>query len=496
MFAGESPRLSQLLASPAALETARAAKIEDVEVLNPELLFPGMLNPRALGPDPLRQTSLPAPKARGRLRAPLLSFEGVISKDNADLIRKRPVPPDANGDVSPDHYIQMTNNVTKIFDKDNGELVAGPFPNNLFFAGTGSFCEEKNDGDPIVLYDHQAKRWIFTQLAFRGRDRHGHQCFAISQTRDPLGAYFLYEFVTAISIAGGDALNDYGKLGVWPDGLYYSHNEFELDGEQVLRFAAVAIAFDKKAMYAGDPDVRGIKFVEDSTTGPFTISLLPTHWEGKKKPRAGAPNLFWQALDEQILGDGTGVDGYRSWAFHADFKNPTLSTFIEQPRITAPAYNLALACDRNCFDQPPPGSVAAGNGLDEVGVRLMYRAQLRSFGGYESVVLNHTVNADGQGTGGIRWVELRDDGSGFRLFQTGTLAPADGNHRFMGSIAQDRRGNIALGYSVTGLETTPRCATRGAAPTIRRGRCRPSWSVRPAKASRCGAPIAGAIIPR
>lgn len=454
VFAGESPRLSQLLASQRSMAIARAGEIEDAEVPNPEFLFPGSRDPKALGPDPARQRFFPEAKAGARLMLPLLSFEGMTADDNADLLNKRPVPPDTNGDVSPDHYAQMNNNVGEIFDKDTGESVTGPFPNNIFFAGTGSYCEEKNDGDPIVLYDHASKRWIFSQFAIFDSNGSSHQCFAISQTRDPLGAYYLYDYVTAIPQVGGQALNDYEKLGVWRDGIYYSHNEFELRGNDLLRFAVAVIAFDKKAMYRGDSNARGIKFIPASP-GPFNIYLLPSHWEGKRKPRPGAPNIFWQAIDEEVFGDGTGVDGYRRWAFHADFRNPESSTFIELPRIPSPPYNTAMPCERNCFDQPAPGRVSAGQGLDDVGMRLMYRAQWRSFGSYDAVVLNHTVNADGFGTGGIRWVELRDHGAGFELFQTGTFAPDDGDHRFMGSIAQDGKGNIALGYSVTGRNTFP-----------------------------------------
>ncbi|MCP4662001.1 MAG: hypothetical protein GY856_41895, partial [bacterium] len=211
------------------------------------------------------------------------------------------------------------------------------------------------------------------------------------------------------------------KISVWRDGLYYSHNDFD-SGPGFTLLSAVAIAFDKAAMYAGDPAAVGIKFQLFPQPDRFPFYLLASHWEGNKKPELGAPNIYWQAFDEQVFGDGSGVDGYRQWAFSADFADPLSSTFVELPRIPAPPFNMVLPCGRNCFDQPPPGTVAEGHGLDDIGLRAMYRAQWRSFGQYDSVLINMTVNADGAGTGGIRWVELRDFGNGFQLFQTSTFA--------------------------------------------------------------------------
>ena len=86
----------------------------------------------------------------------------------------------------------------------------------------------------------------------------------------------------------------------------------------------------------------------------------------------------------------------------------------------------------------------------------MYRAQYRWFGTNARVVLNTTVDA-GDNRGGIRWAETRsaDGQSNWSLQQDGTFAPADGNERWMGSIAQDQAGNIALGYSTAGPSLFP-----------------------------------------
>jgi PKD repeat protein len=85
----------------------------------------------------------------------------------------------------------------------------------------------------------------------------------------------------------------------------------------------------------------------------------------------------------------------------------------------------------------------------------MYRLQYRNFGGYQVMLTNHSVNADGTGRAGVRWYELRNYGSGWSIYQQGTYAPADGNSRWMGSIAMNGKGDIGLGYSVSSSSTFP-----------------------------------------
>ena len=468
VFQGESPPLTDLLADLASNMTARdhagTAEFYDIPNQEVDLLQGKAAAEFASGEDPVRQSSVwRKSQPTGSLSLPELSFEGNTNADNAALLGVLPAPPDVEGDVGKDYYAQMNNVVSEIFHKSDGSSASGPFPNNIFFAGTGSFCEATNSGDPIVLYDHEDQRWIFSQFAIFDPDGKSYQCFAVSKTRDPLGAYYLYQYEVATPIqAGGAALNDYEKITVWHDGLYYTHNEFQFGPTSGIGVAA--IAFDKDAMYDGESDAVAVKFSLTPDATGFPFYLLPSHWEGNKKPKNGAPNIFFQAVDRPIFG-GPGVgDGFRQWAFSADFENPANSTFTELPFIETPDFNLVIPCGRNCFDQPSPGTVAEGNGLDDIGLRAMFRVQWRSFGRYDSALLNMTVNADGNGLGGVRWTELRDYGNGFELYQTGTFAPSDGNHRFMGSIAQDRKGNIALGYSVTGLNTFPSIRYTGRTP--------------------------------
>ena len=495
-FQGQSPPLTELAAAFAA-NLPLFDVIRDEEIPNPEVDLRAItrqsFEPKAgiVGTgDPARQT---ADGTGGTTPLPSLSFEGASGQDNADVTGGRPVPPDTEGDIGEKFYVQSNNNVFKIFDKSTGALVLGPLPNNIFYAGTGgSFCEINNDGDPIVLYDHQEKRWIFSQLAIFEFDPDlgvfvAHECFAVSATADPLGAYHLYDFVTAVpQFAGGlAALNDYPKLAIWPDGIYYTANDFELVQGGFQLTNASAIAFDKQAMYAGDPAV-GIQFKIGplGSTNVVNAWLLPSHWEGETPPEQGTPNTFWQLFDsEQFTFDGsTGPDGVLHWDFVADFDTPLSSQFIPRGLIEFPEVEsfVCSGAGRNCVDQPSPGTIAEGQGIDTIDFRLMFRAQFRRFGddedsdsdsdgdsdsdsdsdAFDAVVLSGTVDADGDGSNGVaeagvRWAELRNHGSGWSLHQAGTFAPQDGEQRFMGSIAQNKRGDIALGYTVSSAETFP-----------------------------------------
>jgi hypothetical protein len=484
VFVGETAALRDLAVSPAAAAQLSAAASAIRAVPNPDMDLRSLKTPlaraRTLGllnvpttGDPARQST---DGLAGTTPEPHLSFEGTSDDDNADVTGVRLVPPDTEGDIGHKYYIQMNNIVFEIFDKKDGSSVLGPLPNNIFFAGTGTACDLTNDGDPIVLYDHKAKRWILSQFAipvFSGGvpDQEGHQCFAVSKTKDPLGGYYIYDYIMPASFGGFFNLNDYPKLGVWTDGYYYTANDFEClptgPGTCGFFFTNVsAVAFDKEAMLKGEPAI-GIQFKIGpiGATNEIFIGVQPSHWEGKITPKWGAPNTFWQTFDSEqfTLNGDTGPDGVWHWEFDADFENPGNSTFVSKGLIEFPEYEsfVCAGLGRNCIDQPSPGTIADGNGLDSLDFRTMFRSQYRQFGNYASVVVSVVADADGDpGNGavaaGVRWAELRrTKRSGWSLHQAGTFAPDDGEQRFMPSIAQNKRGEIALGYTVSSTQTYP-----------------------------------------
>lgn len=407
------------------------------------------------GQDPLRQTSaLPEPGAQAT-SAPLVNVPGLSDDDNAATIGGRVVPPDTEGDIGPNHYMQWINLILGVWDVSrdvNGTptgatLQAGyPKAGNSIWAGfTGSpaadACRTTNNGDPIVLYDHLADRWFISQFAIN----QGVQCIAISTTGDPSGSYQRWAFV----VSPGEQ-NDYPKFGLMPEAYYLSLRDFPSnDGT----FAS-AVAFDRAAMLAGSTSPTFVKFSMPCLSNNCPDGIQPPHLEGPAPP-GGTTSVFVRAWDDDFEGPLTGADGYRLWAFVPDFATPANSTFTELPFVVSSNPWDSTVCgffQRSCIPQPRGRGAERLDPADEL---QMYRAQWRHHGTHDSLVINTTVDADGNDTAGIRWAELRNSGSGWTIHQEGTYAPADGENRWMGSAAMNGSGDIALGYSVSSLNTFP-----------------------------------------
>jgi hypothetical protein len=376
---------------------------------------------RELERDPLLDASNAFVSPSAPTPAPSLSFEGTSDDDNAAVVGGRFVPPDTNGDVGLDHYIQMNNVVFEIYDKATGASVLGPAAGNVPWAGFGGICQTDNDGDPIVLYDHMADRWVFSQFANPPGGNNGHQCFAVSTSPDPTGTYFRYDFLVSPG-----AFNDYPKIGIWPDAYYISINEFAA-GPGGFN-GALAVAVERSRMLVG-----GVPRMVCIPVPGSNFSLQPSHLGGPA-PAAGTPNTYVSQVDGS-------PDGYRMWDFSVNWTNPGASTFTLLPFVASPAFDTSVSQ----VPQAAPGEMLAAL----AGRFTMYRAQFRQFSDFRSIVLNHTVDVGGN-RAGVRWAELRNAGGPWVLHQTGTQAPADTLHRWMGSIAQDRNNNIALGYSASG----------------------------------------------
>ena len=403
-----------------------------------DVLSPPVVVPRKQM-DPLLRPRQPAGAAKA-LTAPTAAptvganFDGIGATGV--------LPPDTIGAVGPNHYIQMVNSAFAIYDKA-GNLLAGPSQINSLWKGFGGPCESDNDGDPVVRYDYLADRWLVSQFAI---DKNM-QCIAISRGANPVtSGWFLYAFPTT-DAQGNPVTPDYPKIGVWPDAYYMSSQRgFPSSGLDVW-------AFERDRMLAGQP-ARQVQFA----VGAPSIVLQPADLNGLVPP-PGTPNFFVRQLDGQRFG---GQDRLEIYAFSVNWQNPAASTFQLAATLPTAAFDSVL-CNAglmgNCV--PQPGTNAR---LETLTVWPMFRAQYRNFATHETLLLNHTVDATGQDLAGIRWYELRRPANGtWSIFQQGTHSP-DGVHRWMGSIAMDEAGNVALGYSVANAQTFPgiRLATRRA----------------------------------
>jgi PKD repeat protein len=369
----------------------------------------------------------------------LANFEGV---NNRNLV----LPPDTVGDIGPDHYVQMVNLSLAIWDR-NGTLLYGPVDASTLWQGFGGPCATTNDGDPIVLYDQLADRWMLSQFALPNYPSGPfYQCIAVSQSGDPLGAYHRYEFKVSDT-----KLNDYPKFGVWPDGYYMSVNQFSC-----VIFCTWAgqgvVSFERERMLNGQ--AASMVYFDLNGVDPDLGGMLPADLDGPAPP-AGAPIPFCQVDDDAW---GYSPDQIQCWTFHSDWANPAASTFtFEDAHVTAAFDSNMCAYSRNCIPQRDT-TVR----VDAISDRLMFRLQYRNFGTHETLVTNHTVDANGLDRAGIRWYELRKAGANWNIHQQGTYAPAaDGHHRWMGSAAMNGAGDIALGFSISGATVFPSIRATG-----------------------------------
>ena len=368
----------------------------------------------------------------------LQNFEGV---GNVNAV----LPPDTTGDIGPNHYVQMVNLSFAIWDR-NETLLYGPVDINTLWQGFGGPCQTTNDGDPIVQYDHLADRWMLSQFALPNFPSGPfYQCIAVSVTGDPTGAYYRYQFQIS-----NTKLNDYPKFGVWPDGYYMSINQYACNIIFCNWAGQGAVVFEREAMLQG-LSARGVSF-DLYGVDPNLGGMLPADLDGTTLPSAGAPNLFCQ-IDDNAW--GYSGDQLQCWKFQTNWTDPLSSTFTFDAAHPTAAFDANM-CDysRNCIPQP------AGTNVDAISDRVMYRLQYRNFGTHETLVANHTVDATGTDHAGVRWYELRNSGGGWNIFQQGTFSP-DSHHRWMGSIAMNGLGDIALGYSVSSATLYPSIGVTG-----------------------------------
>jgi hypothetical protein len=381
----------------------------------------------------------------GQMPGPILSFPGISASEVLAGNGYTPYPPDPNGDVGLDHYVQWVNVSFAVWDK-TGKRVYGPAAGNALWSGFGGPCESTNDGDPVALFDRIANRWVMSQFAFPNIDSGQgpfYQCIAVSQTSDPTAGWYRYEFKIS-----GTKLNDYPKLGVWPDAYYMSINQFQYDpntNDFTTWGGAGAVAFERSQMLQGLP--ARLIYVDLNGVDPNLGNMLPSHLNGPNLPPLGSPNYFVQFDDNSW---GFPQDQLEVWRFSADWVNPASSSFTHLANLATEPFDSSMCrYSMNCIPQP-----MTMKKLDALSDRLMYRLQYRNFGNHETMVVNHTVDVNRSDHAGIRWYELRDTGSGWSIRQQGTYAP-DANHRWMGSLAMDGSGNMVLGYSVSGKKTYP-----------------------------------------
>ena len=419
-------------------QTPRVRKRERPEREGPDITpvpFPGTSAAAGIPSEPLaglegaQSLSAPAPNA-------ITHFEGL---DFATWGAGH--PPDTNGDVGPTYYIEAVNTSIGIYNKFDGTRVAAfTFDTFMSQGHFGNLCDTENFGDPVALYDSFEDRWVITDFAFT-LDGSGNvvnppgafQCFAVSKSGDPVSGGWNYY---SINTTGG--LGDYPKFGIWPDGLYMSVNMFGYPAGASFQNTRL-YALNKAQMYAGVPNIQVISF--DAPSGEFT--LLPANARLQAgTPPAGSPNYFASA--------GIFLNAIDVWKFHVDWNALSAST------LTGPFTAITPASWSQLSSGTVPSPV---NQIDTLYPRTMMQNQYSHIGGVESLWDSHTVGASGatSSQSAVRYYQVKVTGGTVEAnpTQAFTYSPDATVNRFLPSVAVDRAGNLAIGYSATSSTLNP-----------------------------------------
>jgi hypothetical protein len=423
-----------------------------VKVVVRPMLQPKLNKLKTAAPGPSAVAHYPAP---GSLISATvgLGFEGVGqvggSLDCPSVAQQAVVPPDTNAAVGDTQVVEWVNTCYAVFNKSTGALIAGPFAGTNFWKGFGAPCETNNDGDPIIQWDKTNHRWLAAQNVFNGPPFF--TCVAVSQTNDATGSYFRYTFPQSAGFP------DYPKWAITRQAYYQTQNIF--DGTTFAFLGVNVCAYQSNLMLKGNPKAEQVCIADNSSGTNFDDSMLPADDDnparagGSSAPGMAGPEVLLGAIDNFFPGGPTVYE----FVFTVDFIEPSNSTLAgvngSMP-ILVPRYDLAFCgalpnISTDCIPQPAPGSEL----LDTLGDRLMYRlAHFVDVSGTQHFLVNHSVNDTSAVA--ARWYEFRAPAgsTNLSLYQSGQT-PDDSHYRWMGSIAMDQKGDIALGYSRSSGQT-------------------------------------------
>jgi hypothetical protein len=308
----------------------------------------------------------------------------------------------------------------RIINKSDGSTV------QTFTLGTLWNPDTPNSGDPIIMYDRYADRWFLSQFGNSGNKIY----IAVSATSDPLGSWYTYTF-------SSPEFPDYLKFSIWHDGYYMTSNQ---ETQRIF-------AFERTAMLAGNASARSVYTTFNPPDGGGFFCPLPADADGNGGlPTSGACPIF--SYSDNAWGGGA-IDGIQIYQAAVNWTptTPTLSVSFVQALATN---SFDASYNGSWNDIAQPGTTSK---LDGIGGVLTYRAQWRKWGGYNSVVLNWGVKIS-TNQRSIMWAELRQNQTtGIWSVHQQSIYNPDSYYRWIGSIAMDDAGNIALCYTKSGSST-------------------------------------------
>ena len=441
--------------------------------------------------------------------SPLNSADGMLP-DSTNTVQE---DIDANGAVGTHQFMEYVNTEYQAFDKttlapvpiagvSGPQSIGTPFSTPLNSNG-GPVSDCAGTGiqlDGVLNFDRLASRWVIAAKAVRAAgSQHKYDfCIAVSNvadvtsTKPPFGWYaysFQLDQVLGTDTDGTYYFPDWPKLGTWPD-AYYATMDMQDTKTGLTEVGVVVCAFDRVNMLAGNPMNPPQCFPNTdpdliSSDGIYLAhSLIPADFEGTTPPPTGRDEFMVSIQNPDPATNATTSNTFNMWDFHVDWTTPANSRFsLLLPATSVTAYTPGCylfipgaPAITNCVTEQAYQGV--GQTIDSVGDRLMPRFAYRNFGNFESFLVSHTIQTGpGSGSGlpnplqtGVRWYELRASvnassstcesgtvtlGATPSVCQSGTINPDALLFRFLPSIAQDKDGNAAVGYSFSNRFTDP-----------------------------------------
>lgn len=390
------------------------------------------------------------------------TFEGI----NASQLANPEYAVDANGAVGTKQFMEYTNVYIQAYDKVTLTPVwASPLPASSLWQNHGISACNSISGDGMVIFDRLALRWV---LAAHNVSSSYDYCVAVSNTDDLSSsslAWYTYVFPLSSFLGtnseGAVYFPDWPKIATWPNGYYVAIdlNDTNLAYREV---GILVCALDRTDMLVNGTANTPIciRQLSSPATAVYLVhSLIPADVEGSSPPPVGRDEFF-TGIQNPVLNSGSVTStSINLWDFHVDWSNPSQSTLTQIP-LDVPVYQpgcYTVGAPVNTVCVPEPSTNSTGNTIDSVGDRFEPRMSYRNFGSYESFVVSHTVQpVAGDKQTGIRWYELRANGSGTpSIYQDGTISPDSTTYRFIPSIAEDANGNAAVGYNVSSSTVHP-----------------------------------------
>ncbi len=348
-------------------------------------------------------------------------------------------PQDPNGMIGSNYYVQTINSTFAAWDKSGNVYIPQTDLDVLFGADGRCDC-----GDPVTVYDKVADRWVITE--FEGMISNPNVLdtllFAVSQTNDPGGAYWIYAFNPS-----NNNFDDYPKYHVWGNGYYMTCNCSHPD---------MLVAFERDSMLVGSASAGyiempwrygpGISGCEGDFFCPMMLDCDGT------LPPANAPEYLFYYWDN-TWGCGGAVDSIViekitvNWGTHSGVIDAKYQDLVSAPFSS----NFS---NTEAFDNiiPQPGNNSA-NLLASSDGFIGYRIPYLRWSSYNSAVMQFPVNIGTLAApiAAIRWYELRQDTTTnlWSIYQQSTWGPGDGISRWEGAIAENQNGDIGMEYSVS-----------------------------------------------